>query len=201
MEVPTSISLFSGYGGHDLAVRLSGVQARTVCYVEWDKYCQSILEARIRDGVLDDAPIWDDVREFDGLPWRGRVDIITASPPCQPYSSAGNRKGASDDRNLFPDTLRIISEVQPRRVYVENVPGLSTTPKDGRPAYAGTVVGELAALGYDCRWDIVSAKDAGAPHLRKRWWLVAERNAVEHAEHDGLIAAEKPGIFRLRGHV
>ena len=173
MEVPTSISLFSGYGGHDLAVRLSGVQARTVCYVEWDKYCQSILEARIRDGVLDDAPIWDDVREFDGLPWRGRVDIITASPPCQPYSSAGNRKGASDDRNLFPDTLRIISEVQPRRVYLENVYGLTTTPKDGRPAYAGTVVGELAALGYDCRWDIVSAKDAGAPHLRKRWWLVA----------------------------
>ena len=176
MEVPTSINLFSGYGGHDLALRLSGVQARTVCYVEWDKYCQSILEARIRDGVLDDAPIWDDVREFDGLPWRDRVDIITASPPCQPYSSAGKREGDLDSkgRNLFPDTLRIIGEVQPRRVYVENVPGLSTKPKDGRPAYAGTVVGELAALGYDCRWDIVSAKDAGAPHLRKRWWLVAD---------------------------
>ena len=174
MEVPTSISLFSGYGGHDLAVRLSGVQARTVCYVEWDKYCQSILEARIRDGVLDDAPIWDDVREFDGLPWRGRVDIITASPPCQPYSSAGNRKLDKDHRNLYPDTLRIIGEVQPRRVYLENVYGLTTKPKDGRPAYAGTVVGALAALGYDCRWDIVSAKDAGAPHLRKRWWLVAD---------------------------
>ena len=174
MEVLTKINLFSGYGGFDLALRLAGIESRTVCYVEWDKYCQQVIQARIGDGVLDDAPIWDDVRELDGLPWRGRVDIISASPPCQPYSTAGSRLGSSDSRNLFPDPLRIISEVQPRRVYVENVPGLSTKPKDGRPAYAGTVVGELAALGYDCRWDIVSAKDAGAPHLRKRWWLVAD---------------------------
>ena len=174
MDVLTKINLFSGYGGFDLALRLAGIESRTVCYVEWDKYCQQVIQARIGDGVLDDAPIWDDVREFDGLPWRGRVDIISASPPCQPYSTAGSRLGSSDSRNLFPDTLRIISEVQPRRVYLENVYGLTTKPKDGRPAYAGTVVGELAALGYDCRWDIVSAKDAGAPHLRKRWWLVAE---------------------------
>jgi len=174
VEVLTSISLFSGYGGHDLAVRLSGVPTRTVCYVEWDEYCQKILQARIEDGVLDDAPIWDDVREFDGTPWRGRVDIITASPPCQPYSTAGSRKGASDDRNLFPDTLRIVSEVQPRRVYVENVPGLTAKPKDGGPSYLSEIIGRFSALGYDCRWDIVSAKDAGAPHLRKRWWLIAE---------------------------
>jgi len=173
VEVPTSISLFSGYGGFDLALRLAGIESRTVCYVEWDKYCQSILEARIKDGVLSDAPIWDDVREFDGLPWRGRVDIISASPPCQPYSQAGKLRGSEDDRNLFPDTLRIIGEVQPRRVYLENVPGLLVRPKDGRPAYAGTVVGELAALGYDCRWDTVSAQDAGAPHKRARFWLVA----------------------------
>ncbi len=176
VDLPTSISLFSGYGGHDLAVRLSGVQARTVCYVEWDKYCQQVLEARMRDGVLDDAPIWDDVREFDGTPWRGRVDIITASPPCQPYSTAGKREGKADSqgRNLFPDTLRIVSEVQPRRVYVENVPGLTTRPKDGRPSYLSEIIGRFSEIGYDCRWDIVSAKDAGAPHLRKRWWLIAE---------------------------
>ena len=170
----TSINLFSGYGGFDLALRLAGIESRTVCYVEWDKYCQQVIQARIKDGVLDDAPIWDDVREFDGTPWRGRVDIITASPPCQPYSQAGKLRGADDDRNLFPDTLRIIGEIQPRRVYVENVPGLNVRPKDGRPAYGSVVVGELAALGYDCRWDTISAKDAGAPHLRKRWWLVAD---------------------------
>ena len=161
-------------GAFDLALRLAGIESRTVCYVEWDKYCQSILEARIKDGVLSDAPIFGgDVREFDGTPWRGRVDIISASPPCQPYSQAGKLRGSTDSRNLFPDTLRIISEVQPRRVYLENVPGLLVRPKDGRPAYGSVVVGELAALGYDCRWDTISAKDAGAPHLRKRWWLVA----------------------------
>ena len=180
VEVPTAISLFSGMGAFDLALRLAGIESRTVCYVEWDKYCQQVLQQRFQDepSTLDPAPIWDDVREFDGTPWRGRVDIITASPPCQPYSVAGKREGDLDSqgRNLFPDTLRIISEVQPRRVYLENVPGISVSPKDGRPAYGGTVVGELAALGYDTRFDIVSAKDAGAPHLRKRWWLVAHAN-------------------------
>ena len=175
MEVLTKINLFSGYGGFDLALRLAGIESRTVCYVEWDKYCQQVLEARIEDGVLDDAPIWDDVREFDGVPWRGRVDIISASPPCQPYSTAGKREGKADSkgRNLFPDTLRIVGEVQPRRVYLENVPGLTAKPKDGRPSYISEIIGQFSALGYDCRWDIVSAKDAGAPHLRKRWWLVA----------------------------
>ena len=194
MEVLTKINLFSGYGGMDLALRLAGIESRTVCYVEWDKYCQQVIQARIGDGVLDDAPIWDDVREFDGTPWRGRVDIISASPPCQPYSTAGKREGKADSqgRNLFPDTLRIVSEVQPRRVYVENVSGLTAKPKDGRPSYLSEIIGRFSALGYDCRWDIVSAKDAGAPHLRKRWWLVAERNAVEHAEHDGLVELQVP---------
>ena len=173
MDVLTSVNLFSGYGGFDLALRLAGIESRTVCYVEWDKYCQQVIQARIKDGVLHDAPIWDDVREFDGLPWRGRVDIITASPPCQPYSQAGKLRGSRDDRNLFPDTLRLVSQIRPKTLYVENVPGLNVRPKDRRPAYGSVVVGELAALGYDCRWDTISAKDAGAPHLRKRWWLVA----------------------------
>ena len=174
---PTSINLFSGYGGFDLALRLAGIESRTVCYVEWDKYCQSILEARIRDGVLSDAPIFGgDVREFDGTPWRGRVDIITASPPCQPYSVAGKRQGSKDDagRNLFPDTLRIIGEIRPGTVYLENVPGIQAKPHDERPVYASEVVGHLASLGYDCRWNITSAADAGANHSRKRWWLVAD---------------------------
>ena len=94
LHTATSISLFSGYGGFDLALFLAGIESRTVCYVEWDKYCQQVLRQRQIDGFLSDAPIWDDVREFDGLPWRGRVDIITASPPCQPcllYTSPSPR--------------------------------------------------------------------------------------------------------------
>ena len=115
----TEMSLFSGYGGFSLGLRLAGLNTRTICYVEWDKYCQQVIQARIEDGHLDDAPIWDDIKSFDGRPWCGVVDILSAGFPCQPHSNAGLRKGAADDRNLFPDTLRIIGEVGPRLVILD----------------------------------------------------------------------------------
>ena len=177
MDTLTEISLFTGYGGFTIGVRLAGIPVQTVCYVEWDKYCQRVIQARIGEGFLDDAPLWDDVRTFDGRPWRGCVDIITGGFPCQPHSNAGLRKGEDDDRNLWPDTLRIIGEVGPGLVILENVPGILVRPDDGREAYGGTVVGELAEVGYDAEWQVVSAADAGAPHLRKRWWLMAYPNA------------------------
>jgi len=177
MDIHTEMSLFSGYGGFSLGLRLAGLTTRTICYVEWDKYCQQVIQARIADGHLDDAPIWDDIKSFDGRPWCGAVDILSAGFPCQPHSNAGLRKGADDDRNLWPDTLRIIGEVGPRLVILENVPGILVRPDDGREAYGGTVVGELAEIGYDAEWRVVSAADAGAPHLRNRWWLVAYPNA------------------------
>ena len=105
MGTYTELSLFSGYGGFSLGLRLAGIPARTVCYVEWDRYCQRVLQARIADGHLDDAPIWDDIKSFDGRPWCGAVDILSAGFPCQPHSNAGLRRGADDDRNLWPDTL------------------------------------------------------------------------------------------------
>ena len=194
MDIHTEMSLFSGYGGFSLGLRLAGLNTRTICYVEWDKYCQQVLRQRQREGFLDDAPIWDDVREFDGTPWHGRVDILTAGFPCQPHSNAGLRKGADDHRNLWPDTLRIIGEVGPRLTILENVPGILVRPDDGREAYGGTVVGELAAAGYDAEWRVVSAADAGAPHLRNRWWLLAF--PVEYAQHDGLPLSQEPESVR-----
>jgi len=186
MDIHTEMSLFSGYGGFSLGLRLAGLTTRTICYVEWDKYCQQVIQARIEDGHLDDAPIWDDIKSFDGRPWCGIVDILSAGFPCQPHSNAGLRKGADDDRNLWPDTLRIIGEVGPGLVILENVPGI-LVGSDGRPPYGGTVVGELAEIGYDAEWRVVSAADAGAPHLRNRWWLLAYPNAdlggCVHREH------------------
>ena len=176
MDIHTEMSLFSGYGGFSLGLRLAGLNTRTICYVEWDKYCQQVIQARIGDGHLDDAPIWDDIKSFDGRPWCGAVDILSAGFPCQPHSNAGLRKGADDDRNLWPDTLRVISEVGAKRVILENVPGILVGNGE-RPAYGGTVVGELAEIGYDAEWRVVSAADAGAPHLRNRWWLLAYPNA------------------------
>ena len=175
------LDCFSGYGGFALGLRLaySDADFKTVCYIEWDKYCQQVIQARIGDGHLDDAPLWDDIKRFDGRPWCGVVDILTAGFPCQPHSNAGLRKiarGLSDDRDLWPDCLRVISEVGAKRVILENVPGI-LVGNGGRPPYGGTVVGELAEIGYDAEWRVVYAADAGAPHKRARWWLLAYPNA------------------------
>jgi len=172
MDTLTELSLFSGYGGFSLGLRLAGIRSQTVCYVEWDAYCQRLIAQRIDDGFLDDAPLWDDVRTFDGTPWRGHVDIVTAGFPCQPHSVAGQRRGEADERNLWPDTLRIIREVGPSYVILENVPGL-LVPNGGGGSYATTVVGELSAIGYDAVWHCVPAAAVGAPHLRWRWWCLA----------------------------
>ena len=168
----TEISLFSGYGGFGLGLRLAGIWARTVCYVEFDKYCQQLIQTRIRDGFLADAPIWDDAKTFDGRPWAGQVDIVTAGFPCQPHSVAGQRRGAIDERNLWPDTRRIIGEVGPPWVLLENVPGILVPVSEGT-GYAGTVVGQLSEIGYDAVWHLAPTAAVGAPHLRWRWWCLA----------------------------
>ena len=179
MDIPTGelqeLSLFSGYGGFTLACRLAGLRTRTVCYVENDKYAQRVLQQRFGDG-LDEAPIWDDIKTFDPGPWRGHVDIVTAGFPCQPHSQAGARriaKGLDDDRDLWPQTREVIRVVRPKYAVLENVPGI-IFGNGGRQPYGISVLGDLSELGFsDIRWGIYSAADAGAPHLRKRWWVLA----------------------------
>ena len=164
------LSLFSGYGGLSLALKLTGIQTRTVAYVEWEKYPQGIIKARIKDGYLDDAPLFGDISTFRGEQFRGVVDIITAGFPCPPFSQAGLHRGVEDPRNKWPDTLRVIREVRPQYVLLENVPGILTASrKRGTPSYGAVVVGELAETGYDCFWQVIGADDVGAPHRRKRW--------------------------------
>lgn len=161
------LSLFTGYGGFSLGLRLAGLEVRTVGYCEIEKYCQEIIKARIKDGYLDDAPIFPDIRAFDGKQYGGLVDIVTGGFPCQPHSVAGRRKGKDDARNLWPDTLRIISEVGPRFAILENVPGILSN------GYGGVVIGQLSEMGYHCIWGIVAAADVGATHNRERWWCLA----------------------------
>ena len=162
------LSLFSGAGGGLLATQhLLGWRA--VCYVERDPYCQRVLKQRMADGLLHDAPIWDDCRTFDGKPWRGLVDVISAGFPCQPFSVAGARKAGADERNGWPWVARLVREVGPRYVFLENVCGLLASSH----GYFGTVLGDLAESGYDVRWTCLSAAQCGAPHLRNRLWIVA----------------------------
>jgi len=182
------LSLFSGAGGGLLATQhLLGWRA--VCYVERDPYCVDVLKQRMADGLLHDAPIWDDCRTFDGKPWRGLVDVISAGFPCQPFSVAGASKADADDRNGWPWVARIVREVGPRYVFLENVPGLLAASH----GYFGTVLGDLAESGYDVRWACLSAAQCGAPHLRKRLWVRACLR-VPDASGDGVwVKRERDG--------
>ena len=160
------LALFAGAGGELLASKwLLGW--RTVCYVEWEAYAVEVLKARIRDGWLDDAPIWDDAFTFDGRPWRGCVDIVTAGFPCQPFSIAGKGLAEADPRNGWPAVIRILREVRPRFALLENVPGLLAKP------YARVIFGELAEAGFDAEWDCITAEEVGANHRRERLWMLA----------------------------
>ena len=162
------LALFAGAGGGILGGKLLGW--RTVCAVEWEPYPASVLCARQNDKILAPFPIWDDVRTFDGKPWRGIVDVVSGGFPCQDISAAGHGAGISGSRSgLWSEMARIIGEVRPRYAFVENSPMLTSRG-------LGTVLGDLAAMGFDARWGVVSAADIGAPHLRERIWIVGHAN-------------------------
>ena len=97
------LSVCSGTGGLDLGLRLAVPCARTVCYLEREAYAAAVLAARMEEEALDAAPIWTDLRTFDGKPWRGVVDCVLGGYPCQPFSFAGKRAGENDERHLWPD--------------------------------------------------------------------------------------------------
>ena len=166
------ISLFSGAGGLDLGVKLAVPYARTVCYVEREAFPVSLLVQRMQEGWLDDAPVWSDACTFDGTAWRGAVDCVVAGFPCPPVSVAGKRLGTKDPRWLWPQVARIIRETGCQWVFLENVRGLLSS---GDGAAFGTVLGNLADLGFDAEWDVFSAQETGAPHRRERVFVLAKR--------------------------
>jgi DNA (cytosine-5)-methyltransferase 1 len=134
--------------------------------VERDSFAASVCVARMEEQTLDPAPIWDDLKSFDGRPWSGRVDLISAGYPCQPFSVAGKRRGSDDPRHLWPDVKRVIDEVRPRVVVLENVSG---HVRKGLTE----VLEDLAELGLDAEWGIYTASQAGAPHKRARVFVLA----------------------------
>ena len=173
----TGLSLCAGVGGLDLGLRLAlGERYQTVGYIERDAYCAAVLVARMEDSALDQAPIWDDLATLDGKLWRGKVDLISAGFPCQPASAAGQRKGRADDRWLWPAVARIIRDVGPRYVFLENVRGLLSV--DDGHAF-GEVLGDLADLGFDAEWGCFRASDVGAPHRRERVFVLAHTKLPE----------------------
>lgn len=160
-----TLHLFAGAGVGILADLLLG--HHPVCAVEIEPYCQQVLHARQKDGILPWFPIFDDVKTFDGKPWRGLVDVVAGGFPCQDISSAGKGAGITGERSvLWSEMVRIIGEIRPRFAFVENSPILTSRG-------LGTVLGGLAEMGYDARWGVLGACDLGLPHSRNRIWIHA----------------------------
>ena len=160
------LALFAGAGGGILGGHLLGW--RTVCAVEWEAYPASVLCARQNDGLLPSFPIWDDVQTFDGKPWRGIIDVVSGGFPCQDISAAGKGAGIDGERSgMWKEMARIIGEIQPKYCFVENSPMLTSRG-------LGTVLGDLAEMGFNAEWGVLSAADVGASHLRERIWIVAK---------------------------
>lgn len=144
-----------------------GVESRCVGYIERDGFAASALVARMEDASLDQAPIADTLESFDGRLWRGRVDCFAAGFPCQPWSHAGKQEGIGDERWLWPALVRIIVDVEPGLVFLENVPGLVS---GGGLEY---VLSDLAKMGFDAEWCHITAGAVGASHKRDRFFLLA----------------------------
>jgi DNA-cytosine methyltransferase len=171
----TVLSLCAGVGGLDLGVRLAEPAARTVCFVEIEAYACAILAARMAENAMDPAPVWTNLRTFDGKPWRGTVDCITAGYPCQPFSVAGKQRGAEDPRHLWPDVFRVVREIRPAFCFFENVGGHLRLGFE-------QVHDDLRSVGYRVKAGLFTAQEVGAPHKRERLFILAYAEAQETNE-------------------
>lgn len=167
------LSLFSGIGWLDLGVRGAlarlGIESRVRAYVEGEAFAVAVLARAMEAGALDAAPVWSDVRTFGADVCPGPVDMVIGGFPCQDLSSAGKRAGIRGEKSgLFYELARIVRELEPRYIFMENVRGITVRGIDA-------VLGELACLGFDAEWSCVQAAHVGAPHKRERWFCMAYR--------------------------
>lgn len=156
------LALFAGIGGGILGSKLLGWSTR--CAVEINPYCREVLLARQRDGYLPSFPIWDDVRNFDGRPWRNEIDVISGGFSCR--DSAGI---SGSSTILWGSFARIVDEIWPDFVVIES-------SQDLRVRGLVTILQDLADMGYNARWGVLGAAHVGAPHFRQRMWVTAHSN-------------------------
>lgn len=199
------MDLFSGVAGLELGLK---PWVRTVAYCENDEYAQGVLLSRMHDGSIDRAPIWNDVRTLSRDHFESPIDIITGGFPCQDISVGGNGAGLGGERSgLFFEILRLCRDLRPRFVFLENSPAITVRGLE-------RVCLEFTAMGYDCRWTIVSAAELGAPHERERWFMLAHSNGElvrEQSERivwsegrtfapdDGAENSDAQGVGRRKG--
>ena len=168
-QTVTHISLCAGYGGIDLGLRGAIPNLRTVAFSEIEGFACANLVSKMEAGHLDAAPIWTDLKTFPWGAFSDRVDILSGGYPCQPFSAAGKRLGTDDPRHLWPFIADGIRLLRPKLCFFENVEGhISLGLRE--------VIGELESMGYSVSWGIFSASEVGAPHQRKRVFILAMAN-------------------------
>lgn len=180
-------SLFSGIGGFDLASQWMGWN--NVGHCEIDPFCQKVLRFH-----FPSSHQYGDIRQLDGTKYRGQIDVLSGGFPCQPFSTAGRRRGTEDNRFLWPEMLRVIREMQPTWIVAENVRGIVSI--DGGMVFE-RVCSELEANGYEVQPLCIPACAVGAPHRRERIWFVAhlcrERRQQDSSSTPGNEGADGRG--------
>ena len=185
MDTFTCASLCSGYGGIELGLRRVVRDIRTVLYMEIEAFAQANLVSKIKAGLLDDAPVGSDIKALDSAPWVGKVDILTGGFPCQPFSSNGRRQATEDPRHLYPTFSRLVGEIRPNIVFLENVEGIISTKcrnqpgaEDGEPVLF-YVLRDLEKRGYETAWGVFGASEVGAPQQRRRVFILGRLEGFE----------------------
>lgn len=168
-KLPTVLSLCTGYGGIERGLEFAGFEHRVVAHVEIEAFAAANLVAKMEAGQLVPAPVWTDLKTLPAHCFRDRIDVLTGGYPCQPFSQAGKRRGADDPRHLWPHIKRHIETIRPVRCFFENVEGhISLGLRE--------VMEDLEGLGYKTTWGIFSAAEVGAPHQRKRVYILGDAN-------------------------
>tara|TARA_R110000851_G_scaffold135284_1_gene270721 strand:+ start:2832 stop:4106 length:1275 start_codon:yes stop_codon:yes gene_type:complete len=185
----THLSLCSGYEGIGRGLRAVFPTLRELAYVEIETYCIANLVKEMEAGVLDTAPIFSNLKTFPYRKFRGKVDILSGGFPCQPFSNAGSRRGTEDPRHLFPYIRDGIRECKPRIVWLENVEGIISAKTAEGESVLQYVLRELEGLGYIAEAGVFSASEVGAPHQRKRVFILG------YSKHDGHTTTKE-----LRGY-
>lgn len=188
-----SISLCSGVGMLDEGLKAGlgffGIKLKTLCFCELNSFAQATLVARMEEKALEEALVWDDLKKFP-CEFFGKtmVDgIVSAGIPCQGNSLAGERRMEEDERNLWPDTRKIIRDLGAGWFFLENVQGFIVPDrKGGRAAPITRVLGELSEDGFDAEWKMFPASDIGASHKRERIFLLARRKDMANTFGKGL---------------
>lgn len=170
----THVSLCSGYEGIGLGLRRVLPNLREIAYVEREGFAVANLVAKMEAGELDAAPVFTDVKKFPFKEFCGCVDILSAGFPCQPFSASGKRDGVEDPRHLFPFIRDGIRQCQPRIVFLENVEGIISSKTADGESVLQYVLREMEGLGYRATAGIFSAAEVGAPHQRKRVFILAD---------------------------